>query len=129
MGEKPLEWDERPTLNDPKDKKPADWEVPLQDNPKYIVEWKAKQLPNPAYKGIWEARKLANPAYAPNNELYRYDDFGFIGFDLWQVRGGAIFDNIIITDEKAKADAFAEKWREHKDAEERIGEKERETRK
>ncbi len=29
---------------------------------------------------------------------YKFDDFGFIGFDLWQVKGNTIFDNVIITD-------------------------------
>lgn len=29
---------------------------------------------------------------------YKYDDFGFIGFDLWQVKGNTIFDNVIITE-------------------------------
>jgi len=42
--------------------------------------------------------------------VYKYNDFSFIGFDLWQVKGGSIFDNIIITDDKAEADAMAKKW-------------------
>ena len=46
-----------------------------------------------------------------DDSLYKYDDFGFIGFDLWQVKGGSIFDNVIITDDKAEADAFAKKWK------------------
>merc|ERR1712203_554647 len=41
----------------------------------------------------------------------KYADFGFIGFDLWQGKGGTIFDNIIICDDKAEADAFAAKWK------------------
>jgi len=44
--------------------------------------------------------------------VYKYDDFGFIGFDLWQVKGGTIFDNVIVTDDKAEADSFAKKWKE-----------------
>merc|ERR1719343_1946681 len=44
--------------------------------------------------------------------LYKYDDFGFLGFDLWQVKGGTIFDNVIITDDTAEADAFAKKWKD-----------------
>merc|ERR1712228_671174 len=43
--------------------------------------------------------------------VYKYDDFGFIGFDLWQVKSGTIFDNIIITDDKGEADAFLQKWK------------------
>merc|ERR1712124_180162 len=46
-----------------------------------------------------------------DDEIYKFDEFGFIGFDLWQVKGGTIFDNIIITDDRAEADDFAKKWK------------------
>merc|ERR1712083_664583 len=69
-----------------------------------------KRISNPAYKGFWEAKKIANPEYEDDDNLYKYADFGFIGFDLWQVKGGTIFDNVIITDDVAEADAFAKKW-------------------
>merc|ERR1711920_488296 len=61
--------------------------------------------------GFWEAKKIANPEYEDDDTLYKYADFGFIGFDLWQVKGGTIFDNVIITDDAAEADAFAKKWK------------------
>merc|ERR1711915_548632 len=63
-------------------------------------------------KGIWEAKKIANPEYEDDDQVYKYDDFGFLGFDLWQVKGGAIFDNVIVTDDKAEGDSFAKKWKE-----------------
>merc|ERR1712056_115331 len=63
-------------------------------------------------KGVWEQKKIANPEYKDDDNLYRYSDFGFLGFDLWQVKGGTIFDNIILTDDKAEADTFAKKWKE-----------------
>merc|ERR1712048_1413264 len=62
--------------------------------------------------GFWEQKKIANPEYEDDDNLYSYADFGFLGFDLWQVKGGTIFDNIILTDDKAEADAFAKKWKE-----------------
>merc|ERR1712204_43531 len=34
------------------------------------------------------------------------------GFDLWQVKGFTIFDNVILTDDVAEADAFAKKWKD-----------------
>merc|ERR1711924_273788 len=43
--------------------------------------------------------------------VYKYADFGFIGSDLWQGKGGTIFDNVIVCDDKAEADAFAAKWK------------------
>merc|ERR1711963_677330 len=70
------------------------------------------RISNPAYKGFWEAKKIANPEYVDDDNVYKYDDFGFIGFDLWQVKGGTIFDNVIITDDKAEADVFAKKWKD-----------------
>ncbi|CAE7242388.1 crt-1, partial [Symbiodinium sp. CCMP2456] len=57
------------------------------------------------------AKKIANPEYVDDDNLYKYDDFGFIGFDLWQVKGNTIFDNVIITDDVKEADAFVEKWK------------------
>mmetsp|Transcript_26162 Transcript_26162/g.47789 ORF Transcript_26162/g.47789 Transcript_26162/m.47789 type:complete len:388 (+) Transcript_26162:82-1245(+) len=116
---KPDDWVEEKRIVDPEAKKPDDWddeedgewEPPMKDNPAYKGEWKVKRISNPAYKGVWEARKIANPDYAEDNSLYKYADFGFIGFDLWQVKGGTIFDNVIITDDLAEADAFAAKWK------------------
>merc|ERR1712045_791906 len=70
-----------------------------------------KRISNPAYKGIWEAKKIANPEYEDDDSVYKFDDFGFLGFDLWQVKGGSIFDNVIVTDDAAEADTFAKKWK------------------
>merc|ERR1712176_1284011 len=56
--------------------------------------------------------KIANPEYEDDDALYKYGEFGFIGFDLWQVKGGTIFDNVIITDDVAEADSFAKKWKD-----------------
>merc|ERR1712178_427793 len=61
--------------------------------------------------GVWEAKKIDNPEYVDDDAVYKYADFGFIGFDLWQVKAETIFDNIIITDDVAEADAFAGKWK------------------
>merc|ERR1719373_440419 len=139
---KPSDWVDQPMMDDPEDKKPDDWveekrivdpdakkpddwddeedgewEAPMKDNDAYKGDWYAKRISNPAYKGIWEAKKIANPEYEDDDSLYKFTDFGFIGFDLWQVKAGTIFDNIIITDDKAEADAFAKKWKELSEAE------------
>merc|ERR1711981_1331923 len=90
----------------------GEWEAPMKDNPEFKGEWIAKRISNPAYKGFWEAKKIANPEYEDDDSVYKYEDFGFIGFDLWQVKGGTIFDNVIITDDAAEADTFAKKWKE-----------------
>merc|ERR1719469_603792 len=99
---KPDDWD---------DEEDGEWEAPMIDNPDYKGDWHVKRISNPAYKGVWEAKKIANPDFVDDDSLYKYDDFGFIGFDLWQVKGGTIFDNIMITDDAAEADVFAKKWK------------------
>merc|ERR1712084_106158 len=122
---KPDDWVEEKRMVDAEAKKPDDWddeedgewEAPMKDNPAYKGEWYVKRISNPAYKGFWEAKKIANPEYKDDDKLYKYDDFGFIGFDLWQVKGGTIFDNVIITDDKSEADSFAQKWKALSDVE------------
>merc|ERR1711897_67110 len=133
---KPGDWSDESMIDDPEDKKPDDWveekrivdddakkpddwddeedgewEAPMKDNPAYKGDWYGKRISNPAYKGIWEAMKIANPEYEDDDSVYKFDDFGFVGFDLWQVKGGTIFDNVIITDDKAEADSFLQKWK------------------
>merc|ERR1739841_263660 len=77
-------------------------------------------ISNPAYKGFWEAKKIANPEYEDDDSVYKFADFGFIGFDLWQVKGGTIFDNVIITDDVAEAETFAKKWKALSEVEKTI---------
>merc|ERR1712127_828142 len=114
---KPSDWVDEAMMDDPDDKKPDDWVDekrivdPEASNPDDKGDWSVKRISNPAYKGVWTAAKIANPEYVDDNEVYKYADFGFIGFDLWQVKGGTIFDNVIITDDVAEADKFAQKWK------------------
>merc|ERR1712190_213322 len=133
---KPDDWVDDSMIDDPEDKKPADWveekrivdseakkpddwddeedgewEAPMKDNPEFKGAWSSKRISNPAYKGFWEAKKIANPEYEDDDTIYKYADFGFLGFDLWQVKGGTIFDNVIVCDDVAEADEFAKKWK------------------
>merc|ERR1712144_92924 len=72
---------------------------------------------------------MGNPENEDDNEVYKFGDFGFIGFDLWQVKGGTIFDNIIVCDDKAEADAFAAKWKALSEVEKAEKKKEEDTKK
>merc|ERR1712019_210986 len=116
---KPDDWVEEKRIVDEEAKKPDDWddeedgerEAPMKDNPAYKGDWSVKRISNPAYKGIWEAKKIANPEYEDDDKVYSYADFGFLGFDLWQVKGGTIFDNVILCVDVAEADEFAKKWK------------------
>merc|ERR1719231_1722111 len=114
---KPDDWDdesdgtwEAPQIDTPDYK--GEWKAPQIDNPDYKGEWKAKRIKNPAYKGVGEAKLIANPKYAPDDKLYKYDKFSTVGIDVWQVKSGTIFDNILITDDVAYAKEHAEKtWK------------------
>jgi calreticulin len=125
---KPAGWDEIPKqIPDPNAAKPDDWdneldgewEAPLIDNPEFKGEWKAPKIPNPAYKGEWVHPLIPNPEYAEDNEIYAYDSNKYVGIEIWQVKSGTIFDNIIVTDDESVAQEWAEKF-----AQQQKGEKE-----
>mmetsp|Transcript_114396 Transcript_114396/g.202771 ORF Transcript_114396/g.202771 Transcript_114396/m.202771 type:complete len:393 (+) Transcript_114396:68-1246(+) len=98
---KPDDWD---------DEQDGEWEPAKKDNPEWKGDWHPRKIANPEYKGYWEPRNLPNPEFEDDDFLYKFD-FGFVGIDLWQVKSGTLFDNIIITDDLAEADAFAEKFK------------------
>jgi calreticulin len=129
---KPSDWVDSPKMDDPSDTKPADWdsipkqipdpdaekpsdwsddadgewEAPMIPNPEYKGEWKPRQIDNPAYKGPWKHPEIPNPDYVEKTDLYKYEDFGGIGIDIWQVKSGTLFDNIIIADSVSEVEAF-----------------------
>jgi len=127
---KPADWDKTPkTIPDPEAEKPEDWddeadgewEAPQIDNPEWKGEWKPKRIANPAYKGKWVHPEIANPEYKADSGLGQYSDIGAVGFEIWQVKAGTIFDNIIVTDSEAEATAFREEtWGAHKDDEKKA---------
>jgi len=130
---KPADWVDEKMIDDPSDVKPAgwddiareiadpdatkpddwdddldgSWEAPQVPNPEWKGEWSAKKIDNPAYKGEWIHPLIANPDYYEDDNLYLFKSNKFVGFELWQVKSGTIFDNIIVTDSKSEADAFA----------------------
>jgi len=109
---KPDGWDDIPeTLTDPDASKPDDWDddldgdwvAPQIPNPEYKGTWKPKMIPNPDYKGPWIHPEIENPDYFEDNDIYAYDDTSVVGFELWQVLSGTIFDNILVTDDEEYA--------------------------
>merc|ERR1712072_1305597 len=80
---KPDDWVESSMMDDPDDKKPDGW---VEE--KRIVDAAAKKPDDwdDEEDGEWEAKKIDNPEYEDDNTVYKYADFGFIGFDLWQVK-------------------------------------------
>merc|ERR1711998_541196 len=81
--------------------KPEDWDD--EDD----GEWKAKKIDNPDYKGEWEHPMIDNPDFVDDPLVYSYESFAVAAFEIWQVKAGSIFDNVIITDSLEEADAFA----------------------
>jgi len=97
---KPTDWD---------DEDDGEWEPPSIDNPAYKGPWKPTMIENPAYKGEWVHPMIANPAYKEDPALaVRCTDCAMVGFELWQVKSGTIFDDIIVTDSLEEAKAFAQ---------------------
>merc|ERR1711937_215278 len=118
-----------PQIVDPEAEKPEDWdddmdgeyEAPMIDNPDYKGEWKPKRIKNPDYKGPWVHPMIPNPEYELDETIYNYKDLGAIAFDLWQVKSGTIFDNLIVTDSEEEAEAFMkETYGAMKDAEKEM---------
>lgn len=153
---KPEDWDDRATIPDPDDTKPEDWEKPehiadpeaskpedwddemdgeweppMIDNPEYKGEWQPKQIDNPAYKGAWVHPEIDNPEYTAVDDLYLQKEICGIGFDLWQVKSGTIFDNVLITDDveaaKEALSGLKDKQEGEKKAKEELDKTERQT--
>uniref|UniRef100_A0A7N0U924 Calreticulin n=1 Tax=Kalanchoe fedtschenkoi TaxID=63787 RepID=A0A7N0U924_KALFE len=141
---KPEDWDDEAYIDDPEDKKPegyddipmdipdtdaekpndwdeeenGEWEPPIIANPEYQGPWTPKQIKNPNYKGKWKAPLIDNPEFKDDPNIYVYPNLKYVGIELWQVKSGSLFDNILITDDPEYAKKFADDtWGKHKDAE------------
>jgi len=61
---------------------------------------------------------IDNPKFTDDPDLYVFPNLKYVGIELWQVKSGTLFDNIVITDEPEHAKQLAEDtWGKHKDAE------------
>lgn len=138
---KPDGFDDMPKeIKDPDAKKPDDWddeddgewEPPMIDNPEYQGEWKPKMIENPEYQGKWKHPMIPNPKYEADDGSYKVckDGCTHLGFELWQVKTGTIFDNIIVTDSYEEAQEFAkETYVKNKDKEKEMYDKAQEVKK
>ncbi|KMZ57952.1 Calreticulin [Zostera marina] len=106
---KPDDWD---------DEEDGEWTAPTIPNPEYKGPWKQKQIKNPKYQGKWKAPMIDNPDFKDDANLYVFPNLKYVAIELWQVKSGTLFDNILITDEPEYALKFAEDtWGKNKDAE------------
>merc|ERR1712167_509291 len=81
---------------------PEDWDTE-EDG-----EWEAPMIDNPDYKGEWVHPMIANADYKPESYA-KYPELTTVGFELWIVNKGSIFDNILVTDDVEYAKSMAEK--------------------
>ena len=100
---KPEDWDEE---------EDGEWEAPMIPNPEFRGPWYPKSIPNLADKGPWVHPKIPNPDYTSSNLLHAIcgQNAGactHVGFELWTVKAGTMFDDILVTDDLAEATAFA----------------------
>jgi len=124
--QKPADWVDEKRMRDPEAEKPkewddeedGEWESPWIDNPKYKGAWFPTQIENPEYKGEWKPKQLDNPEYV--EDVYPFDDIGAVGFELWTVNNGSIFDNILLTDSfeyaKEMGEGLKKLWEKEKEA-------------
>lgn len=107
---KPEGYDDIPALIvDPSATQPEDWEEeddgewesPMISNPEYGT-WSPSMIPNPDYLGPWQHPQIPNPVYKADDMLHaRCDSCGAVAFDLWQMKSGTIFDDVMIGDDFA----------------------------
>jgi calreticulin len=113
--EQPEDWDEE---------EDGEWEPPMVPNPEFKGPWKAAQIENPDYKGEWEHPLIDNPDFVDDKTVYDVcaDGCSHVGFELWQVEAGTIFDNILVTDTVEEAEAAFEAAKEELAAEKAASE-------
>lgn len=118
---KPENYDNVPeTIPDPDATQPEDWnededgewEAPFIPNHEYMGIWEPKMIDNPDYQGEWVHPLIPNPDYKNDETVYNVcKNCMYVGFELWQVKSGTIFDDIIVTDSIEEAESFAaETW-------------------
>ncbi|CAI0438937.1 unnamed protein product [Linum tenue] len=94
-------------IPDPSAKEPEDWDdeengiwrPPKIPNPKYKGPWKPKRIKNPNYKGKWRIPYIDNPEFEDDPDLYVLKPIKYVGIEVWQVKAGSVFDNVLICDD------------------------------
>ncbi|KAG9444650.1 hypothetical protein H6P81_015990 [Aristolochia fimbriata] len=107
-GVKPEGYDSIPAeIPDPKAKQPDSWDededgiwkAPKVPNPAYKGPWKRKKIKNPNCKGKWKTPWIDNPEFEDDPDLYVLKPLKYVGIEVWQVKAGSVFDNILICDD------------------------------
>ncbi|KAI5078620.1 hypothetical protein GOP47_0006291 [Adiantum capillus-veneris] len=113
-------------IPDPNAKKPVDWDDEIDGewkgpkirNPEYKGPWKGKRVKNPKYKGKWRIPWIDNPDFVDDPDLYVFQPIKYFGIEVWQVKAGSVFDNVLICDDPEYARQVAqETWGQNKEVE------------
>jgi len=87
-------------------------------------------IPNPEYKGEWKAPEVPNPEYKEDETVGKYDDFSVVGIDIWQVKSGTIYEDILLTSSVSEAEKernhILERMKKEKEAFDKAEEKKNE---
>ncbi|CAH2038572.1 unnamed protein product [Thlaspi arvense] len=140
---KPVDWDDREYIDDPNDVKPEGFDSipreipdPKAKEPEDWDEeenglWEPPKIPNPAYKGPWKA-KIIQAKFEDDPDLYVLKPIKYAGIEVWQVKAGSIFDNILISDDPQYARSIVDDYfAQHRESEKELfaeAEKERKAR-
>ncbi|KAG5387412.1 hypothetical protein IGI04_038882 [Brassica rapa subsp. trilocularis] len=119
----PEDWDEEEN---------GHWEPPKIPNPAYKGSWKAKKIKNPEYKGKWKNPWIDNPGilsflflfsseFEDDPDLYVLKPIRYAGIEVWQVKAGSIFDNILISDDPEYARSMVDDYfAQHRESEKEL---------
>ena len=88
------------------------WFAPMIANPGYQGKWKPALIPNPDFFEDKEPFKMTPVrflfhSYLDENMKTHLGTFSGVGLELWSMSDNIYFDNFLITDNMALADAFA----------------------
>ncbi|XP_075511067.1 calreticulin-like isoform X1 [Primulina tabacum] len=141
---KPEDWDDKEYIPDPEDQKPegyddilkeipdpdakkpedwdeeedGEWTAPTIPNSEYKGPWEPKKIKNPNYSGKWKRPLIDNPDFKDDPDLYVFSNLKYVGIELWQVKSGTLFDNVLVCDDPEYAKQLAkDTWGKQKDAE------------
>ncbi|OEL21175.1 Calreticulin-3, partial [Dichanthelium oligosanthes] len=91
-----------------------------------------QRIKNPNYKGKWKTPWIDNPEFEDDPDLYVLKPLKYVGIEVWQVKAGSVFDNILICDDPEYARKVVEEtWGANREAEKEAfeeAEKERKAR-
>jgi hypothetical protein len=129
--EKPDDWEadmdgewEAPLIENVKCKPVGcgEWKPAMIANPLYKGKWRAPMIENPEFKGIWKPAKIANPHFfTDDSPMLSLAPISAIGLELWSMSSNILFDNFLVTSDRAVADQWAADTWAKKQSKERRG--------